>query len=225
MGAIWGPPGPQRSFICLRFLLTFKYSAGFRPIRPKSAPRPPGTPLRTLPRPSQDPSGTPPGPPRTPGTPPIALQGPPGTPQDPGGKIGTDHAPPSPAGGGEGGGTICPNRVRKSMKTPQGGRPTKPLNHPVLMLPGPWLQRLNGGVWGGPKHWQNLRQIFLSTTFRGISKTEFLSTTKICVDEIFLKSQRTILVQIFLSTTNFSVDENFFCRRHFLEPNFGDHDA
>ena len=35
-----------------------------------------------------------------------------------------------------------------------------------------------------------------------------LSTT-FSVDDIFLKSQRTIIVQIFLSTTNFSVDENF----------------
>ena len=36
-----------------------------------------------------------------------------------------------------------------------------------------------------------------------------LSTT-FSVDDIFLKSQRTIIVQIFLSTTNFSVDDIFW---------------
>ena len=42
-----------------------------------------------------------------------------------------------------------------------------------------------------------------------------LSTT-FSVDDIFLKSQRTIIVQIFLSTTNFSVDENFSVDDTFL---------
>ena len=141
-GAAWTPKVIHLPWV----LLTFRYSAGFRPIRPKSAPRPPGTPLRTLPRPSQDPPGTPQDPPGPPQERSKALLGPPRT---RGAKLAPITPPPSPAGGGEGGGTICPNRVRKSMKTPQGGRPTKPLNHPVLMLPGPWLQRINGGVGGG----------------------------------------------------------------------------